>query len=86
VLIKKTEFDGTVKLEELYVVIALLRDLKTETEPAFEKSNTLLIQITGNVGRKVYHEGAKPLRKPLEYCYAFDLRVCSLKKKLRNEQ
>jgi hypothetical protein len=68
------------KLEELCTGIALLQNLKTE------KSNTFLIQITGNVGRKGSHEGTKPLCKPLEYCYAFGLRVFSLKKKLRNEQ
>jgi len=73
-------FEGTLKLEELYVGIALLQDLKTEREPAFEKSNIFLIQIRANVGRKCSLEGTKPLCKPLEYCYAFGLHVCSLKK------
>jgi len=27
-VLKKTEFDGTIKLEELYVVIALLQDIR----------------------------------------------------------
>jgi hypothetical protein len=68
--------------EELYVGIALLQDLKTQREPAFEKSKIFMIQITGNVGREGSREGTKPLCKPLEYCYAFGLRVCSLKKEI----